>query len=170
MTRRPQPRAQYPRRDIDTRTIGLTPHHLAYVIYTSGSTGKPKGVANRSTSWTIGYYGTRRISLDTMSHVAVCRTRFRRFLLRRSSDPELGGILVLITRKPVIRTRLISCIHRAQRVERLLLPSSRCRTLPKPRSAPTPRCRRCVRSSPRVSNCGSLRRSAGCCIAAAPAA
>ena len=37
--------AQYPDRDIDTRTIGLTPHHLAYVIYTSGSTGKPKGVA-----------------------------------------------------------------------------------------------------------------------------
>ena len=37
--------AQYPDRDIDPRTIGLTPHHLAYVIYTSGSTGKPKGVA-----------------------------------------------------------------------------------------------------------------------------
>src|SRR5262249_44108831 len=33
--------AQYPDRDIDTRTIGLTPHHLPHVIYTSPSTGNP---------------------------------------------------------------------------------------------------------------------------------
>src|SRR5690606_38039083 len=33
-------------RNLDRRTLGLTPRHLAYVIYTSGSTGQPKGVMN----------------------------------------------------------------------------------------------------------------------------
>ncbi|MDE1462996.1 non-ribosomal peptide synthase/polyketide synthase [Spartinivicinus poritis] len=34
----------YPKNNIDPKTIGLTSSHLAYLIYTSGSTGLPKGV------------------------------------------------------------------------------------------------------------------------------
>src|SRR5581483_10617288 len=36
---------KWERRNLDSRSLRLTPRHLAYVIYTSGSTGEPKGVA-----------------------------------------------------------------------------------------------------------------------------